>query len=775
MTFSAQDDERLRNIHKRFHALQVVLDDLPEPRRLELEADLSSLNDALTELEAGEVEQRQHHGDLVRTQQQLETERKHYEDLFEFAPDGYLVTSPQGLVLQANRAATRFYELEDGDLLGRWIWHFCTDETMQNEVRRWLEQATPAAPPRTWRVTMHTLHDRPFVADVHIALAHDAVGDLTELRWLVRDISDHAQAEEHLLASQQQLMEAQQIAHLGSWDWHMATHLVTWSDEMIRLCGADPVVHDLTYQDFLAYIHPDDRERVNHILDDALCNRQPFAFEYRVVRPGGHARTLLARGQVILDAQDKPVRMVGIAQDITDSRQASKQIQQLNEWLEQRVVERATQLVNVNEELRHEISERSHTEAALHTALERSQELYQISRQIASVRIPADVLQALILSNHLQHINRVAILLFDHPWLDQVPDQLMVLASWRGDASLVSMEGNRFAFEEYGFADLFVPDQPVHVYDVESDTRVNSTARDWYRLLKTRSVSWFPLVASGNWYGMLSLHSELPSKASPEDLRHLCGLVDQAAVAIYNTRLLETEERALHEAEVANTLKMKFLAMISHELRTPLTSIKGFATTLLADDVQWEPDQQRDFLQTIDQEADKLTSMIDQLLDLSRLQTGALRIKPVPVPFADILNTAMMPLQKATQNHHFSIKAPADLPPLNADRQRIAQVLVHLVGNAAKYTPPQKTINLTAYEEGQFVRIGVRDEGPGIPLEERTKIFQAFQRGEQAQRTRGAGLGLAICRALVEAHGGTIWVQDHEGPGTLMVFTLPKA
>ena len=134
--------------------------------------------------------------------------------------------------------------------------------------------------------------------------------------------------------------------------------------------------------------------------------------------------------------------------------------------------------------------------------------------------------------------------------------------------------------------------------------------------LRTHSLIILPLIAGGEWYGLLSLHFKTRRMTNMDDLRHMRGLVDETAIAIKNMRLLEAESQARHEAEVANDLKLKFLAMISHELRTPLTSIKGFATTLLAEDVVWSPDKQRDFLQTINTESDKLSDLIEQLLDL---------------------------------------------------------------------------------------------------------------------------------------------------------------
>jgi two-component system sensor histidine kinase KdpD len=252
-------------------------------------------------------------------------------------------------------------------------------------------------------------------------------------------------------------------------------------------------------------------------------------------------------------------------------------------------------------------------------------------------------------------------------------------------------------------------------------------------------------------------------------------LVDQAAITLFNLQLLEVEEKSRHEAEQANEIKTKFLAMISHELRTPLTSIVGFTTTLLAEDVGWEPDEQRDFIQTIQREANRLQELIDRLLDLTRLEAANLPIS-MKSNFLDvILNDALPQLKSLTGDHTLIIHLPASLPPVYADANRIAQVLVNLVWNSSKYSPSGTEISISAGVRGGFVQINVSDQGPGIPQGEHKKVFEAFRRGHDVEKgwTQGAGLGLAICKGIVEAHGGRIWIRKKTTQGTSVSFTIP--
>ena len=296
-------------------------------------------------------------------------------------------------------------------------------------------------------------------------------------------------------------------------------------------------------------------------------------------------------------------------------------------------------------------------------------------------------------------------------------------------------------------------------------------------LREIRAYAVAPICQDESVIGFINLDSRQPGAFSPHDAARLMAFANSASSAIRNAQVYRQAEEAREQAERADRTKLRFLAIVSHELRTPLTSIQGFASTLLAPDVEWSASDQLDFIRTINDEADKLRELIDELLDLSRIESGRLSIEPASEKLQELVPEDDGALKRLAPGHRLEINIPDDLPPVIVDARRLRQVLSNLVGNAAKYTPDGARIGIHAERTGEHVVLSVSDEGPGIPPEHHESVFEAFQRleGPSGARVKGAGLGLAICKGIVEAHGGRIWIDEGASPGTTVRFTLPLA
>jgi PAS domain S-box-containing protein len=223
-------------------------------------------------------------------------------------------------------------------------------------------------------------------------------------------------------------------------------------------------------------------------------------------------------------------------------------------------------------------------------------------------------------------------------------------------------------------------------------------------------------------------------------------------------------------------LQSTFISVISHELKTPVSIIKGYAGTLRRDDVAFTPEQFRDGLAVIEDESDRLARQIQDLLDVSRLTAGGLRLDPSDFPVAALAaDVARTFAGTAGEAFQFELRFPDDMPPVHADYERVRQVFVNLVSNAVKYSPEGGNIRIGGWPEGDYAVLYVSDQGAGVAPEEQEAIFRRFYRVDNrlARETQGSGLGLFLTRAIVEAHGGRIWVESKLGQGSRFIFTLP--
>ena len=247
------------------------------------------------------------------------------------------------------------------------------------------------------------------------------------------------------------------------------------------------------------------------------------------------------------------------------------------------------------------------------------------------------------------------------------------------------------------------------------------------------------------------------------------GKIVSAIAVIQDMTPLEELER----------LRNEFLAMVSHELRTPLTAIKGSASTVLSTSTPFDPVETRRFFRTIDQQADLLSELVSNLLDVTRIEAGALVVTPKRTDVEDLVDEAISTFLHSGARNHIEVELQPDLPAIAADPQRVTQVLDNLLSNASKYSPASSTIKVTASLKDPYLAVSVIDEGHGVPADQMPRLFRKFSRigGRDGEEdVAGEGLGLAICKGIVEAHGGRIWAEsDNDGRGTRFTFAIPLA
>ena len=286
-------------------------------------------------------------------------------------------------------------------------------------------------------------------------------------------------------------------------------------------------------------------------------------------------------------------------------------------------------------------------------------------------------------------------------------------------------------------------------------------------------VLFLPIAAAERRIGVLEVVGRPGGgRFATEDEQLLETFAAQAALALERTRLTRVAAEASALAE-SDALKSALLASLSHDLRTPLAVIKASSSSLLDSSVAWDADSRSEFLLAIDEETDRLARMVDNLLDLTRIEGGTLHPDKSWYDIAELMADVANRPAVRSPDHPLRVDIQPDLPLVCFDYVKIAQVLVNLIENAVKYTPPGTPIVVTARAARDAVELAVTDSGPGIPANELDRIFDPFYRSPRNARVPGTGIGLAIARGFVEAHGGRIRVESRPGGGASFRFTLP--
>jgi two-component system sensor histidine kinase KdpD len=288
-----------------------------------------------------------------------------------------------------------------------------------------------------------------------------------------------------------------------------------------------------------------------------------------------------------------------------------------------------------------------------------------------------------------------------------------------------------------------------------------------------------PLRAPRGTVGVLGIRPAHPGALDSPEAHHLLEtFANQIALAVERGLLAEQAQRADVRIE-AEELRSSLLSSVSHDLRTPLTAITGAASTLAEQGERIDADTRRELAAAIHEEADRLNRLVSNLLDMTRLQAGAAAVHREWQPLEEVVGAALGRMKPRLDGRTVSTELPPTLPLVSIDGVLIEQVLLNLLDNAAKHTPPGASVHIAATaseSEGEGegeVTVSVADRGPGLPPDAVGHVFEKFYRSDASAARGGAGLGLAICRAIVKAHGGRIWAENRPGGGLVFRFTLP--
>jgi signal transduction histidine kinase len=324
------------------------------------------------------------------------------------------------------------------------------------------------------------------------------------------------------------------------------------------------------------------------------------------------------------------------------------------------------------------------------------------------------------------------------------------------------------------FGRILLERKPVQIVDVLADPEY--AMHELQKRAGFRTVLGVPLLRDGVPIGILSVNRTTVRPFTDKQIELVTAFADQAAIAIENVRLFDEIQDKSRQLEIASQHKSQFLANMSHELRTPLNAILGY-TELMADGAYGEPSEKMlGILKRLEANGRHLLGLINDVLDLSKIEAGQLALELFDYCIQDIAQTVRSTLEPLASDKKlaFKVEMAPELPPGHGDGRRLTQVLINLVGNAIKFTDAGEIAIKAEANNGAFY-VSVRDSGPGISAADQAKLFQEFQQADNAitKKKGGTGLGLAISKRIVEMHGGRIWVESQPGQGSTFTFTLP--
>ena len=631
--------------------------------------------------------------------------------------------------------------------------------------------------------------------------------------------AEHARAA--LAVSQSMLAEAQRIGNMGSWQWDIVTNNITWSDQVYRIFGFTPG-YQPNYEGYLDRIHPDDRDRVVTAIQSAMFQGVPYRIRHRIVRTDGDVRTLNAQGEVEFSADGQPRRMVGICQDVSElvllQEEAEEGRRKQRELLDSMftfvgLFTLDGTLVDANRAAieafglrRKDVIGRkiwdtyywSHSpevQAAVRESIARAAK-GEVVRGDHVVRVgegqylTVDLIHCPLRDRDGQVVQVIgsAVDITERVKAEQASQQVRVkleqaqrianIGSWEWDFQTGKLSWSDHCFRLVGLEPDGEPpsiERFMSFVHPDDRPRLEETVRRGVEEGLSCDYDHRVVWPNGE-VRVLHQLGEVKRDAKGRPVKMIGTTQDVTEINRARAELVESKLKA----EAANQAKSRFVASMSHELRTPLNAIIGFSELLQNDDGLLSDDRRKEYARDIHNSGKHLLSVINDILDISRIEAGKVTLDEDATPVADLIDSAYRMMRPRAEETGVAVACKVDprVTNVQADRRLLLQTLLNLASNAVKFTERGGRVDIEARLSSEGgVDLMVRDTGIGMSADDIARVGEPFLQidGRLARKFEGTGLGLVIAKRLIEMHGGQLCIESTLGQGTTMLLRLPAS
>jgi len=629
------------------------------------------------------------------------------------------------------------------------------------------------------------------------------------------------QARAALARSQSLLAEAQRIGNMGSWQWDVLTNKIVWSEQIYRMFGLD-VTFEPTFDRYLQHIHPEDRDRLVTCIQSAMFQGVPYKIQHRIVLPDGQVRTLNAQGEVEFSASGQPLAMVGICQDVTElvrlQEEAEESRRKQREMLDSMftfigLLSLDGTLIDANRAAieafglkRKDMIGRkiwdtyywSHSpevQASVRDAIARAAK-GEVVRGDHVVRVAegeyltVDVIHGPLRDREGRVVEVIgaAVDITERVKAEQASQQVREqleqaqrianIGSWEWDFRSNKLSWSDHCFRLVGLepgAEAPTLEAFLSFVHPEDRARLRETIRTGVE--EGRSCDYDHRVVWPNGdVRVLHQLGEVKCDAKGRPIKMIGTTQDVTEINAARSELMESKLKA----ESANQAKSRFVASMSHELRTPLNAIIGFSELLQSDDAPLSDERRREYARDIHSSGKHLLSVINDILDISRIEAGKVSLDEEETSILDLIESTYRMVRPRAEETGVAVASRVDPAVKNvlADRRLLLQTLLNLASNAVKFTERGGSVDIAASPaEDGGVDIVVRDTGIGMSANDIARVGEPFLQvdGRLSRKFEGTGLGLVIAKRLVEMHGGVLCIESALNHGTTMTVRLPAS